>query len=78
MEYNSNKIPKASADKNSLGTVIFRVLLNLSLLVLLRLYFFIPDMINKAKKYSHRKKIVANNMRIPNAKESLQQVPELK
>jgi hypothetical protein len=77
MELKNKKAQANSLTVQSMGTAVFRVFLNLFLLVLLKLYFLIPDIINKARKYAFRRKIEAGNLRINRNPKTMPQLSEL-
>lgn len=74
----SNKLQKKSNRSGSIGTAFLRILLNMVLLVLVKLYFLVPDLINRLRKYSFKKKEVANNIRITRSEEKIPAFSELK
>jgi hypothetical protein len=78
MELKDKKIQANTMTVQSIGTAIFRVILNLSLLLILKLYFLIPDMINKARKYAFKKKMETGNLRFNRNEEAIPQLSELK
>jgi len=78
MELKNKKIHANSPISQSIGTAFLRAFLNLSLLVLLKLYFFIPDVINKTKKYAFKKKTEADSLRRTISEENITNLSKLK